>query len=393
MPRPQVTARGTFALVLAPLSAVAGLLLGAEELILLTVALGSFLVIGRVQCAARGRRARGRWRVTVQLPAQEVPTGRALHLAVGLTPHAGGRGVGGPVLLEDPQPSWRPAGPGGPQRAGRITPPRPPLLVRLPRLAPGEAATVHFGVPTGHRGVFHLGGVRLWCTDGVGLFAQLVAVGPSATVTVHPVPVVVALSDGLLLGDHGPEAHHPVDPDVPRRPDSLGDFAGLRPYIPGDRLRLLYWPSLARTGDLLVRDFDDVAPRRVHLVADVRPQLGEHGTETVLATAAGLGLRALALGATVEFSTTIGGRTAIGPGPHGGPALLRAIAAVPNTTHPARRRAFPARPSRSPRSPQRPPGTTPVPAIFSGSALVVTTPGGARSLPPGLGAGQLVIAS
>ena len=88
--------------------------------------------------------------------------------------------------------------------------------------------------------------------------------------------------------------------------DSLGDFSGIRPYIPGDRLRLLYWPALARRGELMVRDFEDSGSHRVQVVADVRPLLGASGCESVLATAAGVGLQALARGSVVELSTTAG---------------------------------------------------------------------------------------
>ena len=125
----------------------------------------------------------------------------------------------------------------------------------------------------------------------------------------------------------------PVSPR-PRR-DNFGDFSGIRDYVPGDRLRLLCWPALARTGELMVRDFDDSGPHRVHVVADVRALNGAAGCESVLATAAGVGLAALAGDSLVELSTTSGDHIAIGPGPFGAPALLRAIAGVETAARPA----------------------------------------------------------
>jgi uncharacterized protein (DUF58 family) len=378
---PRVTARGLFALAMAPVSLVAGLLLGAEELVLLAITLGACLVIGACQCTLRVRDAQGRWRITTQLSALDTPVGHSVDLTVDVANC--GTGTSMPVRLENPTIAWERMGVGFTQAPGRALPPSPAFVMHLPPLGAGEALSLSFPVPTEHRGVFHFRGARLWCVDSFGLFAQLAATGTSATISVHPVPRPVEVSDHLLQGDHGNEEYQPYVPNAPKRQDNLGDFAGLRPYVPGDRLRLLYWPSLARTGDLMVRDFEDIGPRRVTLVADVRPHLGGRGAEAVLATAAGVGLRALALGAIVELATTNGERIAIGPGPHGDLALLRALAAVELV------------PSHSGRSSQiNSPSPSPaLLATLNGRPLVITSRGGANSLPPALGAGHLIIAS
>ena len=140
---------------------------------------------------------------------------------------------------------------------------------------------------------------------------------------------------------------------------------------------------MARSGDLLVRDFDDTGSRRLHLLADIRSHLGARGAEAVLATAAGAGLAALAAGTIVEFSTTGGDSVAIGPGPHGDLALLRAIAAVAVEPLPDHHRHRAHRPS----------VTTGKAESFVRADLVVTTPGGANSLPAALRHGHLVIAT
>ena len=76
--RRSLTTRGVLALALAPCSALAGVLLGAEELVLLAIALGTLLVCGLVQCASRAGRATGRWRVAVDLAASEAEVSTAL---------------------------------------------------------------------------------------------------------------------------------------------------------------------------------------------------------------------------------------------------------------------------------------------------------------------------
>jgi uncharacterized protein (DUF58 family) len=370
----------------APTSAVAGFLLGAEELVLLSLALVTLLAGGALQSAHRARRARGHWRLSVQLAGSDAEAGRPLAMLVALA--ADGPGGSVPIWLEDPKPCWRRISRSAGDAVKRPLP-NPSSALPVPRLDGDGSATFEFLAPTEYRGVYALTGLRLWCFDSVGLFSQLVGLGPSATITVHPVATEVELTDELLRGREGPEENHPVASTTPTRRDNFGDFAGLRPYVPGDRLRLLYWPALARTGELMVRDFEDIAPRRVHVVVDVRPLIGYRGTEAVLAAAAGVGLQVLAHGATLELSTSSGEQIAIGPGAHGDTALLRAIAAIESTPPPATigRRAG--------RRTQAPPNQ-PIAhgfATFGGSPLVITTHGGANALPNSLGFSDLIIAA
>jgi uncharacterized protein (DUF58 family) len=372
-----VTGRGVIALVLAPASALAGVFMGAEELVLLGIATGTALAAGAVQCVARARRAEGGWRIAAHLDVADVTRGQPA--TIELTLHAAGRARAVPVHLQDPTACWNEVTGAVPAAdTGRARPPVLPQAIPIAAAARTETQSLRFPVPTTDRGVFRLRGTSLWCFDALCLFAGQVAAGPGATVTVLPVPQPVELAPSLLQSDRGLEDVEVHAPLASKRQHNMGDFAGLRTYVPGDRLRLLYWPALARSGELLVREFEDIGTRRVHILADVRSHLGRRGAEAVLSAAAGAGLAALSAGAVVEFSTTAGDRIAIGPGPHGDLALLRAIANVaiaPLTDQHGRRAG--------------PPSATP---HFSRTDLMITTSGGANSLPPVLRHGNLVIA-
>lgn len=235
--------------------------------------------------------------------------------------------------------------------------------------------------------MYKLRGMRLWSFDTFGLVARQVAVGPSATITVHPVPLLVDVADDVLRGRRDADEGQSVPRLVTAGGDTSGDFSGLRPYVPGDRLRLLYWPALARSGELMVRDFEDAGLPRVQVVADVRPLVGELGSERVLATVAGVGLQVLAHGSVLELSTTAGERVALGPGPLGPVSLLRAIASF-EVPHASAARWW-----------RRHHGTRLVPLgrgtegrPMSGNALVVTTADGVRALPGTLGFAHVVLA-
>jgi hypothetical protein len=391
LPQLSLTTRGVIALCIAPISAAAGVIVGAEEFVLVAIALATLVVTGVAQSAYRARRARGSWRVSVALAVldAEVDSSVAVTVTVALSGSGSGSGrrADVPLWLEDPHQCWGPAGraPAGRPRR-RLANPSLVLPVSLPEGA--DPVQLRSFAPTERRGVFSLRGLRLWCFDSFGLVAQLVAVGPSATITVYPVPLVVELGEDVLRGDRAADDLQPIARLSHPRRDSFGDFSGLRAYVPGDRLRLLYWPALARSGELMVRDFEDDGPHRVHVVADVRAFIGESGHESVLATVAGVGLLVLAQGSVVELSTTSGERVAIGPGPLGDLALLRAIANI-ETVAPAsassrwrvrRRRAA------SPGLDERELRPT------AGSPVVVTTEVGLRALPASFGFAHVVVA-
>jgi uncharacterized protein (DUF58 family) len=381
--RATLTTRGVIALGLTPVSALAGALLGAEELVLLSIALFLLLLGGLVQSAHRAHRDASVWRVGVDLSASDVEVGGLLTVRVTVGASEGGGTT--PVWLEAADWGWFPAGTG----AVRRPLPNPALVRRVPPLESGTTAPFSSVAPTWSRGVFTLEPLRLWCPDSFGLVARAVVSGPRATVTVYPAPIPVDLDEDLLRGETGAEESQALVPVARRGYDSLGDFSGIRPYVPGDRLRLLFWPALARRDELMVRDFEDSGSHRVRVVADIRPLIGAAGCESVLATAAGVGLAALERGSVVELSTTAGEQIAVGPGPHGPLSLLRAVAAINTGATPApssrlrlrlRRRATEA-------------GSTardlPPPA---GTQLVVTTTVGARTMAGPFGSAHLVIA-
>ena len=381
--RTTLTTRGVVALSIAPLSAVAGVLTGAEELVLLSLALLTLVATGLVQSAHRAALARGHWQVAAALSSSDVEVGSRATLRVTLD---AAPTTAVPLWLEDPQHSWTRVSRSSRGEPERRALPGPSSAVPVPHPEGGGGTRIEFPVPTAARGIYAVAGLRLWCFDSFALVAQLVAIGPSATITVYPVPTAVDLGEEMLRGVESTEDSQPASVVSPTKGASLGDFSGIRSYVPGDRLRLLYWPALARTGDLMVRDFEDSGPNRVHVVADVRATNGPAGCESVLSTAAGVGLAVLARGSVVELSATSGERIAVGPGPFAERALLRAIAGMETIPPPARRRR-----RRGATTVPRHPETVPLHAT-RGRSLVITTARGAADMSGLPGSAYLVIA-
>ena len=79
---PRLTGRGLITLGVAPVGAVVGLLLGAEEIVLLGIASAAVLIVGYIQCLSRLTRARDGWRIAVRLDATDIQRGQASWLTV-----------------------------------------------------------------------------------------------------------------------------------------------------------------------------------------------------------------------------------------------------------------------------------------------------------------------
>lgn len=106
-------------------------------------------------------------------------------------------------------------------------------------VAAGERATVPVRWRFPRRGLASLDRVLLWSDFPFGLVRRSVVLSLSAEVLVYPAPVDGRSSIPSLVGG--------ATREDPRRRGREGDFQSLRPYRPGDPLRDLHWPTMART--------------------------------------------------------------------------------------------------------------------------------------------------
>ncbi|WP_440710528.1 DUF58 domain-containing protein [Herbiconiux sp. YIM B11900] len=127
----------------------------------------------------------------------------------------------------------------------------------LPPVAPGETRQVVIAVPTERRGVIRLGPVTVLRRDPIGLARRESVRSDAAELFVHPHSVPLELrSTGLLRDLEGIPTADLTDSDM--------SFHALRGYLPGDDRRHIHWKSTAKTGDFLVRQFEQT--RRSHLI-------------------------------------------------------------------------------------------------------------------------------
>jgi uncharacterized protein (DUF58 family) len=172
-----------------------------------------------------------------------------------------------------------------------------------------RSTSVAYRLPTNKRGIVTVGPMQVAMSDPFGLSSTRSQAAPPVDVTV--LPRVDDISP--LPRSVGP------DPDGTAETGSLGrsgeDFAALRPYIVGDDLRRVHWPSSARTGDLLVRQHDIPWQGRVCVVLDLRrPSTDEVTLERAISAAASVLRAHLRRGDHVRLVTTTGVDSGYGVG-------------------------------------------------------------------------------
>ncbi len=125
------------------------------------------------------------------------------------------------------------------------------VKVFVPRLEPASGSELRVPRLFQARGVYSGGRVTLQSGGWIGLASSRRNVPAPAPVTV--LPRYVELSRFPALDDSLPARRARTDD----RPDRFSaDFYGVREYRRGDPLRHVHWRSTARTGQLMVREFE-----------------------------------------------------------------------------------------------------------------------------------------
>ena len=158
----------------------------------------------------------------------------------------------------------------------------------LPSL-PGRAAHEEvFAVPTSRRAVIRVGPAQTVRGDPLGLMGREIRWTGTVDLFVHPRTVGIPGRQGGFVRDlEGHTTSQLTSSDV--------SFHALREYSPGDDRRYVHWKSSAKTGTLLVRQFEET--RRSHLAVGLDLGRGSYAVddefELAVSVAGSLALQAL----------------------------------------------------------------------------------------------------
>lgn len=174
--------------------------------------------------------------------------------------------------------------------------------VAIPGIPPRGTFEQRVPVPTVRRGVLDVGPVTGVRADPVGLVRREVVWTAREQVIVHPRTIAIPSTSTGLVRDLEGQATTDLSPaDIA--------FHAIREYMPGDDPRTIHWKSTAKSGALMVRQFEDT--RRSHLVVALGVGRGEFADddefELAVSAAASLGTRAVRDGR--EVSVVVSART------------------------------------------------------------------------------------
>ena len=253
-----MTGRGWALLAAAAVSMASGRLLGLEDVFLI----GAGMLVALAAAAGYVEVARPQLSATRRVLPARVHAGTSSRVELSLVNRSSRRS---PVLaVRDPFD-------GGARWARFLVAP----------LAPGEVGRAAYRLPTDQRGVFDLGPLEVALTDPFGLVSATVEAAPRTRLTVYPRIDRVA----------PPPSSHGDDPlagaDHPNALTGGGeDFYALRPYVRGDDLRKVHWPSTARTDDLMIRQDEMPWQSRSTILIDNRASVCPPAALEIIVSAA-----------------------------------------------------------------------------------------------------------
>lgn len=183
---------------------------------------------------------------------------------------------------------------------GRLDLPVGDGLVELgvPLMRAGHFVAQPLTIPATRRGIIPVGPPTAVRTDPVGLLRRERAWDDVRRVYIHPRTVAVpSTSAGLVRDLEGQPTRRLVDADM--------SFHAIREYAPGDARRQIHWKSTAKTGQLMVRQFEESRRSRMAVVLGLAENEFADGDEFELAVgaAASLGVQAVRDGRDLDVVT------------------------------------------------------------------------------------------
>lgn len=137
----------------------------------------------------------------------------------------------------------------------------------LTRLRPREKQTFVTRTWLTRRGGFAVGPTRLVVADALGLFRLERRYAPERNLVVLPLVYHVR---GFLQ----PPGFLPGGKVINRKSVDITPHAsGVRPYVPGDPMRRIHWPTTARRGQLNVKEFEQDPQAEVWLFLDAQARV------------------------------------------------------------------------------------------------------------------------
>ncbi|MFT4052155.1 MAG: DUF58 domain-containing protein [Microbacterium sp.] len=169
----------------------------------------------------------------------------------------------------------------------------------VPLLRPGAVSRQILELPPQPRGIVRIGPATTVRSDPIGLLRREHSFPEVHDLYVHPVTVTVPSSSvGLIRDLDGAPTTRLVDADM--------SFHAIREYAPGDSRRQVHWKSTAKTGRLMVRQYEESRRSRLAVVTGLASAEWASDAEFELGVSAAASLSVRALHDARELDVVVG---------------------------------------------------------------------------------------
>ncbi|MFV0634868.1 DUF58 domain-containing protein [Demequina sp.] len=173
------------------------------------------------------------------------------------------------------------------------------IEAHVPLLRSGSEHRETLTIAAPKRGVITVGPMTIGRGDPLGIVQRDHTWPDVQHIYVHPVTVPIpSTSAGLLRDLEGVVTSTIVDSDLA--------FHAIRDYVPGDSRRHVHWKSTAKTGQLMVRQYEETRRSRIAIALDldITEYASEDEFEMAVSTAASLALQAIRDGREVVITSS-----------------------------------------------------------------------------------------
>lgn len=194
------------------------------------------------------------------------------------------------------------------------------LEAHVPLLRPGAHHREELTIAAHRRGVIDVGPMTITRGDPIGILRRELRWPEVQRIHVHPVTVAIpSTSAGLIRDLEGTPSTTLIDADL--------SFHAVREYVIGDSQRHVHWKSTAKTGQLMVRQYEESRHARIAIVLDLAADSydSDDEFETTVSAAASLALQGVWEGRDVLFAVS-------GAVPERGAGGLQSIRTLPTVT-------------------------------------------------------------
>lgn len=156
----------------------------------------------------------------------------------------------------------------------------------VPFLSGGAVNEQELAIPAHKRGLIDIGPIRSVRTDPLGLLHRDVQWTDKHTLYVHPKTAILPVTArGFMRDLEGTPSAQLVTDDI--------SFHAIREYMPGDSPRNIHWKTTAKTGNLMVRQFEETRKSTVGVLLSLAEEeyLDEDEFEVAVSAAASLAVR------------------------------------------------------------------------------------------------------